>query len=73
VENVDREVEEKLEKLKDVEVSAKRIFTGKSAYVIGAIGLFMSVFHIYILFFRATDPWIFQEPPCRLRRCNCCS
>ena len=58
---VDKDVEEKLGKLKDVEVSAKRVFTGGPAYAIGAVGLLMSVFHIYILFFRATDPWIFRS------------
>jgi TRAP transporter 4TM/12TM fusion protein len=58
---MDKEIEEKLGKLKDVEVSSKRIFTGGLAYAIGGIGLLMSFFHIYILFFRATDPWIFRS------------
>jgi hypothetical protein len=35
---MDKEVEEKLEKLKDVEVSAKRTFTGGFAYAIGGSG-----------------------------------
>jgi TRAP transporter 4TM/12TM fusion protein len=52
---------EKLEKLKDVEVSSKRTFKGGFAYAIGGVGLLMTLFHIYILFFRATDPWIFRS------------
>ncbi len=58
---MDQELEKKLEKIKDVEVSSKRELKGGLNLFVCGIGLLMSLFHIYVLFFRATDPWIFRS------------
>jgi len=55
------DVKEKLDKLKDIEVSSKRQLTGGLYYTIAGIGLIMSLFHAYVLLFRALDPWLFRS------------
>ena len=58
---MENDLQKKLDKLKDVEVSYKRKLTGILAYIIGGVGLLMSAFHIYVLLFRAIEPWIFRS------------
>ncbi len=57
-----KEVEEKLEKIriKDLEISGFRDLGGILSKAIFAIGLGMSLFHIYVLTIRAIDPWYFR-------------
>ena len=63
VEVVDiKEVEKKLAalKIKDLEVGGKRELNRYWAVAVSVIGLAMSLFHIYVLAFRAIDPWYFR-------------
>ncbi|MBU1712537.1 MAG: TRAP transporter permease [Proteobacteria bacterium] len=57
-----KEVEKKLAaaKIKDIEISGGRELKGalKTAFFI--VSLAMSLFHIYVLTFRAIDPWYFR-------------
>ncbi|MCX8119031.1 MAG: TRAP transporter permease [Desulfobacterota bacterium] len=57
-----KEVEKKLEEMhiRDIEVSGGRELTGIFSKVIFAVGLAMSLFHIYVLTIRAIDPWYFR-------------
>ena len=51
----------KLEKLKDIDIGYKRSLTGISAVAVAVVGFLMSLFHIYVLYIRAIDPWIFRS------------
>jgi len=57
-----KDVAKKLEemKIKDLEISGGRELKGSFAGAVFVIGLFMSLFHIYVLAFRAIDPWYFR-------------
>jgi len=59
-----KEVEKKLEamKIKDIEISAGREFKSKGVMTIAlyALGVAMSLFHIWVLTIRAIDPWYFR-------------
>jgi TRAP transporter 4TM/12TM fusion protein len=57
----DKELEAKLDKLHDVEIGYKRNLSGPTAAVVAGIGFLMTIFHIYVLFIRAIDPWIFRS------------
>jgi TRAP transporter 4TM/12TM fusion protein len=54
-------LERKLEGLRDVEVSTGRELAGWCARVFGAVAVAMSLFHVYVLIFRAIDPWYFRS------------
>lgn len=58
---VGSDLERKLEKIKDVEVSPKRDLLGVIGVVIWVVGLLMSLFHIVVLVFRPIDPWFFRS------------
>ena len=57
-----KDVTKKLEemKIKDLELSGGRELKGSFAGAVFVIGLVMSLFHIYVLAFRAIDPWYFR-------------
>jgi len=57
-----KDVTKKLEemKIKDLELSGGRELKGSFAWAVFVIGLVMSLFHIYVLAFRAIDPWYFR-------------
>ncbi len=58
---VESNLENKLKKIKDVEVSRKRELTGVIGSVLWGVGLLMSLFHIVVLVFRPIDPWFFRS------------
>lgn len=55
------DLERKLEKIKDIEISPKRELKGVFRLAILAVGLLMSLFHIVTLVFRPIDPWFFRS------------
>ncbi len=57
-----QEVEKKLDqmKIKDLEVSGARKLSRPFALAAGALGLFMSLFHIWVLTVHPIDPWYFR-------------
>ena len=57
-----KDVTKKLEemRIKDLELSGGRELKGYFAGAVFVIGLVMSLFHIYVLAFRAIDPWYFR-------------
>lgn len=50
-----------MEKLKAPELGYKRKLGGRAAWAVAFIGLLMSAFHVYVLFIRAIDPWLFRS------------
>jgi TRAP transporter 4TM/12TM fusion protein len=54
-------VERKLEELRDIEVATGRELEGALGWLFGAVAVAMSLFHIYVLIFRAIDPWYFRS------------
>jgi TRAP transporter 4TM/12TM fusion protein len=55
-----KEVEKKLEQIKDIEISPGRELVSPLSTIVFAVGLLMSLFHIYVLTIRAIDPWYFR-------------
>lgn len=55
------EISKRLEKIKDIEISEGRKLKGITAVAISVIASAMSIFHIYVLIFRAIDPWYFRS------------
>ncbi|OPY76322.1 MAG: Sialic acid TRAP transporter permease protein SiaT [Syntrophorhabdus sp. PtaU1.Bin058] len=58
---MDTELQNKLDKLHDVEIGYKRTLGKGPAAVLAGIGFLMTFFHVYVLLFRAIDPWIFRS------------
>jgi len=54
-------VEEKLQHLRDIEVTTGRELAGPWGWLFCAVAVAMSLFHIYVLIFRAIDPWYFRS------------
>lgn len=50
-----------LDDIKDIEVSTGRELSGWIGWVAGAVAVAMSLFHIWVLVFRAIDPWYFRS------------
>jgi TRAP transporter 4TM/12TM fusion protein len=50
-----------LDDIKDIEVSTGRELSGWIGGVAGAVAVAMSLFHIWVLVFRAIDPWYFRS------------
>lgn len=55
------DISKKLERIKDIEITQGRKLKGKTAIVVSAIAAIMSLFHVYVLIFRAIDPWYFRS------------
>src|SRR4030042_5315395 len=55
-----KEIEKKLEQIKDIEISPGRELVSPLSTIVFAVGLLMSLFHIYVLTIRAIDPWYFR-------------
>lgn len=49
-----------LEGIKDIEISTGRELSGWLAGAAGLVAVAMSLFHIWVLVFRAIDPWFFR-------------
>lgn len=56
----DAEAAPSLADLRDVEVSTGRELSGWMWALAGAVAVAMSLFHIWVLVFRAVDPWYFR-------------
>jgi len=55
-----KEVEKRLGHIKDIEISSGRELVSPLSTIVFAVGLLMSLFHIYVLTIRAIDPWYFR-------------
>ena len=55
-----KEVEKRLGHIKDIEISSGRELVSPLSAIVFAVGLLMSLFHIYVLTIRAIDPWYFR-------------
>ena len=57
----EKDVEVKLDKIKDLEVAPKRVLPGLIGRAIVVVAALMSLFHVVVLIFWPIDPWYFRS------------
>ena len=59
--DMEKEVDIKLDKIKDLEVAPKRALPGLIGQCVVLVAALMSLFHVVVLIFWPIDPWYFRS------------